>query len=40
MYFKYGSQNIPHADKAIKGGEDAWYADPGLLVVADGVGGW
>lgn len=31
---------IPHPEKAYKGGEDAAYVDPGVLVVADGVGGW
>lgn len=31
---------IPHPKKAYKGGEDAYYADKGLLAVADGVGGW
>ena len=39
-YFRYGSSNIPHADKRYKGGEDAWIAQEDLLVVADGVGGW
>lgn len=31
---------IPHPDKKSKGGEDAAYVDEGILVVADGVGGW
>jgi len=31
---------IPHPEKKYKGGEDAAYADEGILVVADGVGGW
>lgn len=31
---------IPHPEKAHKGGEDALFVDPKLLVVADGVGGW
>ena len=39
-YFSYGAANIPHDDKKLKGGEDAWLASNNLLVVADGVGGW
>lgn len=39
-YFHYGNQGIPHPEKVAKGGEDAFYADDNLLVVADGVGGW
>ena len=39
-YFRYAASNVPHPDKADKGGEDAWVADETLLVVADGVGGW
>lgn len=31
---------IPHPEKRAKGGEDAAYVDDGILVVADGVGGW
>lgn len=31
---------IPHPKKAAKGGEDALYVSPGLIAVADGVGGW
>ena len=26
-YFIYGAHQIPHPDKADKGGEDAYYAD-------------
>lgn len=40
MYFKYGSSNIPHFKKREKGGEDAWYVQEDMMVVADGVGGW
>ena len=40
MYFRYGSSNIPHPAKRYKGGEDAWYVQEDLMVVADGVGGW
>ena len=39
-YFRFGSSNIPHYQKRLKGGEDAWIAQEDLLVVADGVGGW
>ena len=39
-YFKYAVKNIPHMEKRHKGGEDAWVANPRLIVVADGVGGW
>ena len=31
---------IPHPKKVAKGGEDAFYVSPGLIAVADGVGGW
>ena len=31
---------IPHPDKAYSGGEDAYFANNQLLIVADGVGGW
>ena len=31
---------IPHPDKAYRGGEDAYFANNQLLIVADGVGGW
>ena len=31
---------IPHPEKQSKGGEDAFYAEDGVLSVADGVGGW
>jgi len=31
---------IPHPEKVAKGGEDACYVDEGILIVADGVGGW
>ncbi len=31
---------IPHADKAGKGGEDAMFATPNIVGLADGVGGW
>lgn len=40
MYFRYGSSNIPHPQKRYKGGEDAWFVEEDLMVVADGVGGW
>ena len=40
MYFRYGSSNIPHPDKRHKDGEDAWFVQEDLMVVADGVGGW
>ena len=30
----------PQPDKANKIGEDAYFSDPHLIVVADGVGGW
>lgn len=39
-YFSYGVKQIPHHEKAYKGGEDAYVATNKLLVVADGVGGW
>ena len=32
--------NLPHDDKAHKGGEDAFTASAQLMAVADGVGGW
>lgn len=35
-----GSFNYPHPDKIKTGGEDAFYSDEDLLIVADGVGGW
>ena len=38
--FDYGSHMIPHPEKETKGGEDAFYAEDGVLSVADGVGGW
>ena len=31
---------IPHPSKAHKGGEDAFFANEKILMVADGVGGW
>lgn len=40
MYFRYGSSNIPHFKKREKGGEDAWFVEEDMMVVADGVGGW
>jgi hypothetical protein len=40
LQFNYGVRNIPHPDKAFRGGEDAWVAQSDLLIVADGVGGW
>lgn len=39
-YFRHGASNIPHPNKAHKGGEDAWVASHNFLTVADGVGGW
>lgn len=38
--FDYGSFILPHPEKAYKGGEDALYASPNVLLIADGVGGW
>ena len=38
--FNFGSSNIPHFQKRLKGGEDAWCAQNDLIIVADGVGGW
>ena len=38
--FKSSSKNIPHPDKVKKGGEDAYFHNPEILVVADGVGFW
>ena len=32
--------NIPHWEKAHRGGEDAWICSDSLVAVADGVGGW
>jgi hypothetical protein len=32
--------NIPHHEKAYRGGEDAWICTESLIAVADGVGGW
>ena len=32
--------NIPHWEKAHRGGEDAWICTDSLVAVADGVGGW
>lgn len=32
--------NIPHHEKAYRGGEDAWICTDSLIAVADGVGGW
>jgi len=32
--------NIPHWEKAHRGGEDAWICTDSLIAVADGVGGW
>jgi protein phosphatase PTC7 len=32
--------NIPHWEKAHRGGEDAWILTNSLIGVADGVGGW
>lgn len=40
LYFRFGSSNIPHFKKREKGGEDAWYVQEDMMVVADGVGGW
>lgn len=40
LEFNYAARNIPHPDKAFRGGEDAWAAQSDLLIVADGVGGW
>ena len=40
MYFRFGSSNIPHFKKREKGGEDAWYVQEDMMIVADGVGGW
>lgn len=37
---KTGVFNIPHVKKAFKGGEDAYKFDDGVLIIADGVGGW
>jgi hypothetical protein len=31
---------IPHPDKVGKGGEDAMFATPSIVGLADGVGGW
>jgi hypothetical protein len=33
-------KNIPHWEKAHRGGEDAWICTDSLVAVADGVGGW
>ena len=33
-------KNIPHWEKAHRGGEDAWICTDSLIAVADGVGGW
>lgn len=35
-----GFCNIPHHEKAYRGGEDAWICTDSLVAVADGVGGW
>lgn len=40
LFFRYGSSNIPHRKKRVKGGEDAWVAQDDMISVADGVGGW
>ena len=38
--FKCGVKQIPHPEKAYKGGEDAYVMSDQLIAVADGVGGW
>lgn len=38
--FIFSVKNFPRPDKERTGGEDAFFVDPNLLVVADGVGGW
>ena len=35
-----GVSNIPHPNKAYKGGEDSFVVTNNLVAVADGVGGW
>ena len=37
---KMGVFNIPHPDKILKGGEDAFCVRKGLMAIADGVGSW
>lgn len=37
---KMGVFNIPHPDKILKGGEDAFCLREGLMAIADGVGSW
>jgi protein phosphatase PTC7 len=38
--FKCGVKQIPHPEKAYKGGEDAYVMSDQVIAVADGVGGW
>jgi protein phosphatase PTC7 len=35
-----GVRQIPHPEKAHKGGEDAYVLSDSFIAVADGVGGW
>ena len=39
-FFASGNVFLPHPEKVYKGGEDALYASPNVLLIADGVGGW
>ena len=41
LHMVFGASSIPHPDKALKGGEDAFFSDDsvGAFGVADGVGG-
>ena len=38
--FDFHATMIPHPEKAARGGEDAYFAQPFAIGVADGVGGW
>ena len=38
--FTWGVWSIPAPEKQAKGGEDAYFASPRALAIADGVGGW
>ena len=40
MFFQHKTIIIPKDDKKYRKGEDDAYANPKLLVLADGVGGW
>ena len=39
-YFKFGKHMIPHPEKIMERGEDTYFLNENLLVIADGIGGW